>query len=49
MANAIDQLRWKGVPEDQLWESAAHLFGRATLKSGLNPNKVHDGGTGYAS
>lgn len=30
MANAIDQLRWKGVPEDQLW-SQQHTSSGAQL------------------
>ena len=47
MAYAMDQLRKEGVPEDKLRESAAHLVGQATMESGLDPNKVHDGGTGY--
>ena len=46
MAYAMDQLRREGVPEDKLRESAAHLVGQATMESGLDPNKVHDGGTG---
>ncbi|MHC2104409.1 hypothetical protein [Methylobacterium sp. CM6246] len=47
MAYAMDQLRREGVPEEKLRESAAHLVGQATMESGLDPNKVHDGGTGY--
>lgn len=47
MAYAMDQLRREGVPEDRLREAAAHLVGQATMESGLDPNKVHDGGTGY--
>ncbi|QGY04783.1 hypothetical protein MMSR116_24905 [Methylobacterium mesophilicum SR1.6/6] len=47
MGYAMDQLRREGVPEDKLRESAAHLVGQATMESGLDPNKVHDGGTGY--
>jgi len=47
MAYAMDQLRREGVPEKQLRQSAAHLVGQATMESGLDPNKVHDSGTGY--
>ena len=47
MAYAMDQLRREGVPEDRLREAAAHLVGQATMESGLDPNKVHDQGTGY--
>ncbi|WP_267361679.1 hypothetical protein [Methylobacterium sp. GC_Met_3] len=47
MGYAMDQLRREGVPEDQLRQAAAHLVGQATMESGLDPNKVHDGGTGY--
>ncbi|SFL42340.1 hypothetical protein [Methylobacterium pseudosasicola] len=47
MRYAMDQLRQEGVPEDRLREAAAHLVGQATMESGLDPNKVHDGGTGY--
>ncbi|MFB0491949.1 hypothetical protein ABIE45_004535 [Methylobacterium sp. OAE515] len=47
MAYAMDQLRREGVPEERLREAAAHLVGQATMESGLDPNKVHDGGTGY--
>ncbi|WP_152997655.1 phage tail tip lysozyme [Methylobacterium sp. GXS13] len=47
MGYAMDQLRREGVPEDKLREAAAHLVGQATMESGLDPNKVHDGGTGY--
>lgn len=47
MAWAMDQLRREGVPEANLRQAAAHLVGQATMESGLDPNKVHDGGTGY--
>ncbi|MRI57702.1 hypothetical protein D8770_27955, partial [Methylobacterium sp. DB1607] len=47
MAWAMDQLRREGVPEQHLRQSAAHLVGQATMESGLDPNKVHDHGTGY--
>lgn len=47
MAYAMDQLRREGVPEGKLRESAAHLVGQAHMESGLDPNKSHDGGTGY--
>ena len=47
MRYAMDQLRREGVPEDQLRTAAAHLVGQAHMESGLDPNKVHDGGTGY--
>ena len=47
MAYAMDQLRREGVPEGQLRQAAAHLVGQAHMESGLDPNKVHDGGTGY--
>ncbi|MGX5775536.1 phage tail tape measure protein [Methylorubrum zatmanii] len=47
MSYAMDQLRREGVPEDKVRESAAHLVGQAHMESGLDPNKVHDGGTGF--
>ena len=47
MAYAMDQLRREGVSEEHLKQSAAHLVGQAQMESGLDPNKVHDGGTGY--
>ena len=47
MGYAMDQLRREGVPEGKLREAAAHLVGQATMESGLDPNKVHDGGTGF--
>ena len=47
MRVAMDQLRREGVPEAQLRTSAAHLVGQATMESGLDPTKSHDGGTGY--
>ena len=46
MRYAMDQLRREGVPEQHLRQSAAHLVGQAYMESGLNPNTVHDGGTG---
>ena len=47
MRYAMDQLRREGVLESQLRQAAAHLVGQAQMESGLDPNKVHDGGTGY--
>jgi hypothetical protein len=47
MKAAMDQLRKEGVPEDHLRAAAAHLVGQADMESGLDPNKPHDGGTGY--
>ncbi|MBE7186395.1 MAG: hypothetical protein INR68_18545, partial [Methylobacterium mesophilicum] len=47
MRYAMDQLRREGVPEGNLKQAAAHLVGQATMESGLDPNKVHDNGTGY--
>ncbi len=47
MAWAMDQLRREGVPEQHLRQAAAHLVGQAHMESGLDPNKTHDGGTGY--
>jgi hypothetical protein len=47
MRAAMDQLRREGVPEGNLRAAAAHLVGQAEMESGLDPNKVHDGGTGY--
>ncbi len=47
MAYAMDQLRREGVPESNLRQAAAHLVGQAHMESGLNPNTVHDQGTGY--
>ena len=47
MGYAMDQLRKEGVPEANLRAAAAHLVGQADMESGLNPNKSHDGGTGY--
>lgn len=47
MRYAMDQLRREGVPEGQLRQAAAHLVGQAHMESGLDPNKIHDGGTGY--
>ncbi|MHC6154801.1 phage tail tape measure protein [Bradyrhizobium elkanii] len=44
---AIDQLRKEGVPEANLNHAAALLMGQAIAESGLNPNLIHDGGTGY--
>ncbi|GJD58355.1 phage tail tip lysozyme [Methylobacterium dankookense] len=46
MGWAMDQLRREGVPEANLRQSAAHLVGQAFMESGLDPNKVHDQGTG---
>jgi hypothetical protein len=47
MSYAMDQLRKEGVPEANLRAAAAHLVGQADMESGLDPNKSHDGGTGY--
>lgn len=47
MTWAMDQLRREGVPEAHLRQSAAHLVGQAFMESGLDPNKIHDQGTGY--
>ena len=47
MKAAKDQLRAEGVPEANLDHAAAMLVGQAQAESGLNPNTVHDGGTGY--
>lgn len=47
MSYAMDQLRREGVPQDKLRDAAAHLVGQAHMESGLDPNKVHDGGTGF--
>ncbi len=47
MRYAMDQLRREGVPEAHLRQAAAHLVGQAQMESGLDPNKVHDGGTGF--
>jgi hypothetical protein len=47
MSHAMDQLRKEGVPESNLRAAAAHLVGQADMESGLDPNKSHDGGTGY--
>lgn len=47
MGWAMDQLRREGVPEGNLRAAAAHLVGQAKSESGLNPNAVHDQGTGF--
>lgn len=47
MAYAMDQLRREGVPEANVQAAASHLVGQATAESGLDPNKVHDQGTGF--
>lgn len=47
MKTAMDQLRKEGVPESNLKYAAAMLTGQAISESGLNPNAVHDHGTGY--
>ncbi|UFX46139.1 phage tail tape measure protein [Bradyrhizobium sp. 41S5] len=44
---AMDQLRREGVPEANLNHAASLLVGQAIAESGLNPNLVHDRGTGY--
>jgi hypothetical protein len=47
MKIAEDQLRKEGVPEKNLQAAAANLVGQADMESGLDPNKVHDNGTGF--
>ena len=47
MGYAMDQLRKEGVPEGNLRAAAALLVGQAQMESGLNPNEVHDHGTGF--
>lgn len=47
MGYAMDQLRREGVPEEHLRRAASHLVGQAQMESGLDPNTVHDNGTGY--
>lgn len=47
MGYAMDQLRREGVPEQHLRAAAANLVGQADMESGLNPNLVHDQGTGF--
>jgi hypothetical protein len=44
---AMDQLRKEGVPEESIRPAAALLVGNALAESGLNPETVHDNGTGY--
>jgi hypothetical protein len=47
MAAMEDQLRKEGVPEDNVHAAAALLIGQALSESPLNPDEVHDQGTGY--
>ena len=47
MKAAMDQLRKEGVPEANVKAAAALLVGQAVQESKLNPNAVHDNGTGY--
>jgi hypothetical protein len=44
---AMDQLRAEGVAPEHVDEAASLLVGQAIAESGLDPNTVHDGGTGY--
>jgi hypothetical protein len=44
---AMDQLAREGVPEANREEAANLLAGQGIMESGLNPNAVHDQGTGY--
>lgn len=43
----MEQLRKEGVPEGNLDAAASMLAGQAIAESNLNPNAVHDHGTGY--
>jgi hypothetical protein len=47
MGYAMDELRRLGVPEQNLRPAAAHLVGQAEKESSLNPNSIHDNGTGF--
>jgi hypothetical protein len=47
MKAAEDQLRKEGVPEANVHAAASVLAGNAVQESKLNPNAVHDQGTGY--
>jgi hypothetical protein len=47
MGYAMDELRRHGVPEANVRAAAAHLVGQAEMESSLNPNAVHDNGTGF--
>lgn len=47
MRIAMDALSKEGVPPEHLRSAAALLVGEATAESSLNPNAVHDNGTGY--
>lgn len=47
MKYAMDQLRKEGVAEPNLRSAAALMVGQAQMESGLNPNLVHDQGTGF--
>lgn len=42
-----DELRKKGVPEQNLPYAVAALAGQVKQESGFNPNAVHDNNTGY--
>jgi hypothetical protein len=43
----MDQLRHEGVKDENLEPAAAMLTGQALAESSLNPDTVHDQGTGY--
>lgn len=47
MDAAMSQLAAEGVPEANRRAAAAVMVGQAVAESGLNPNTVHDSGTGY--
>jgi hypothetical protein len=42
-----DQLRKEGVPEANVHAAAAFMIGQALSESPLNPDEVHDQGSGY--
>jgi Phage tail lysozyme len=47
MAAMEDPLRKEGVPEANIHAAAALMIGQALSESPLNPDEVHDHGTGY--
>jgi hypothetical protein len=47
MAAMKDQLRKEGVPEASIHAAAALMVGQAMSESSLDPNAVHDQGTGF--
>jgi Phage tail lysozyme len=47
MAAMEDQLRKEGVPEANVHAAAALMIGQALSESPLNPDEIHDHGTGY--